>query len=197
MRAAVVTISCLTAFAGAWSAETAPPPRPAGGFTCETLDGGRFAWPAAAPGAAACVLFIGRDCPIANAYAPEVARIAKEYGRKGVAFAVAYPLADLSAKEARAHAGEYGFECPAVLDSDLALARRLGAAVTPEAVVLSARGEVLYRGRIDDRYPRAGGKRREVPTSHDLRAALDAAVAGKAVPRPWPAAVGCHIPFDK
>jgi hypothetical protein len=197
MRAAVVTISCLTAAAGAWSAEPAPPPRPAGGITCETLDGSTFAWPAAAPGAAACVLFIGHDCPIANAYAPEIGRIAKEYGRKGVAFAVAYPVPDLSPTEARAHAREYGFECPAVLDTDLALAKRLGATVTPEAVVLSDRGAVLYRGRIDDRYPKAGGKRREVPTTHDLRAALDATVDGKPVPRPWPTAVGCHIPVPK
>jgi hypothetical protein len=81
----------------------------------------------------------------------------------------------------------------AILDSELKCAKRVGATITPEAVVLSPAGDVLYRGRIDDRYPKPGGKRRESPTSFDLRDALAATVAGKPVPKPWPPAVGCPI----
>lgn len=170
----------------------APMPRPAP-LRATALDGSALAWPANPNEKAACLLFVGTDCPLANAYALEIARLAKDYGPKGVSFAVVYPLPDLKPDAARKHAKEYAFPCPAVLDADLALAKRLGATVTPEAVVLSPAGEVLYRGRIDDRYPKAGGKRREVPTTFDLRDALDRALAGKAVPKPWPPAAGCHI----
>jgi hypothetical protein len=50
-----------------------------------------------------------------------------------------------------------------------------------------------YRGRIDDRYF-APGKRRAEPASHDLRAALEAVLAGKPVPRAETEAIGCPIP---
>lgn len=153
--------------------------------------------PAPAPRAAGvkCVLFLGTDCPIASAYAPELARIASEFAPKGVAFTVAYPLPRAKPDAVRAHAKEYALPGTVVHDRDLSLAKKLGATVTPEAVVLSARGEVLYRGRIDDRYEKVGGKRRELPTTFDLRAALTAALEGKAPAKPWPPAVGCDIEF--
>jgi protein-disulfide isomerase len=193
MRTALVALVCC---APAAAAEPAPAPRPAPARAA-TLGGGRFVWPGDAPGRAACVVFVAADCPIANASAPEVARIAAEYGKRGVSFLVAYPVTDLSAADAAKHAKDYAFGCPAALDRDLALARRLGATVTPEVVVMSAAGEVVYRGRIDDRYPKAGGKRRENPTTRDLRDALDAVLAGKPVVAPWPPAVGCDIWFGK
>lgn len=150
--------------------------------------------PPAAP-KATCVLFVGTDCPIANAYAPELARIAGEFAPKGVAFTVAYPLPKMTPEAATTHAKEFKLAGTVVHDRDLALAKKLGATVTPEAVVLSPAGEVLYRGRIDDRYDKPGGKRREHPTTFDLRAALRAALDGTPAPKPWPPAVGCDIEF--
>jgi thiol-disulfide isomerase/thioredoxin len=153
----------------------------------------------APPGEAApkatCVLFVGTDCPIANAYAPELERVAEEFAPKGVAFTVAYPLPKLKPGAAAKHAKEFKLPGTVVHDRDFALAKKLGATVTPEAVVLSPSGEVLYRGRIDDRYEKVGGKRREQPTTFDLRAALKAALDGKPAPKPWQPAVGCDIDF--
>ena len=172
----------------------APPPRPAP-LRATAADGAPFVWPPAAPGKAACLVFVGTDCPLANAYAPEINRLVAGYGPKGVTFAVVYPLPDLAAGAVQKHAKEYGFACPALPDRELRVAKRVGATTTPEAVVLSPAGDVLYRGRIDDRYPKAGGRRRENPTTFDLRDALDAALAGRTAPKPWPPAVGCHIDF--
>jgi hypothetical protein len=150
-------------------------------------------WPPEKPAQALCLVFVGLDCPLANGYAPEIARIAREYEPKGVTFAVVYPLPDAKPDAARRHAKEYALPGVAILDSDLKLAKRVGATTTPEAVMLSPTCEVLYRGRIDDRYPKAGGKRRENPTAFDLRDALTAVLADKPVPKPWPPAVGCPI----
>ncbi|HWE04128.1 MAG TPA: redoxin domain-containing protein [Tepidisphaeraceae bacterium] len=141
---------------------------------------------------AAVLLFIAVDCPISNGYAPEINRICKEYEAQGVAFYLVYPDAELTTADAKKHAADYGFTCPALLDRKHELVRGVGATVTPEAVVLDHDGRIAYRGRIDDLYA-ALGKRRYEATTHDLRAALQAVVAGKPVPTPRTTAVGCAI----
>ena len=188
----VTILTLFVPFAVAAAPEVAPPPRPAS-LRFTALNGSAFAWPGEAPQKALCLVFVGLDCPLANGYAPEIGRIANDFGAKGITFAVVYPLPDAKPDAVRKHAKEYALPGAAILDSELKLAKRVGATTTPEAVVLSPSGEVLYRGRIDDRYPKAGGKRRENPTSFDLRDALAAALKGKPVPKPWPPAVGCPI----
>jgi hypothetical protein len=80
-----------------------------------------------------------------------------------------------------------------VIDADHHWVQMAGARKTPEVVVFSRGGEVLYRGRIDDRY--AGlGKRREQVTSHDLENALEAILADKPIPQSNTEAIGCFIP---
>jgi hypothetical protein len=64
--------------------------------------------------------------------------------------------------------------------------------VTPTAVVVDAQGTVRYRGRVDNLYA-ALGKTRQQVTSHDLRDALDAVLAGRPVAHPETEAIGCFI----
>ena len=140
------------------------------------------------------LFFIAHDCPIANGYAPEIGRICRDYVGKNVALYAVYVEPSLSAAAARAHARAYGYTPSfALLDPRHRLVKRAGATVTPEAAVFGPDGRLRYRGRIDDRYPSLG-QRREVVTTHDLRAALDAVLAGKPVPTPKTTAVGCFIP---
>ena len=155
---------------------------------------GKMQRPLAEAGQVATVLFfVLHDCPIANGYAPEISRIAQEYAGRGVRSFVVYGEGDLTAEEARKHAREYGYRCPALLDPSHALARVAGATVAPEAAVFSAKGEVLYRGRIDDRAASLGVHRAE-PKERDLRAALDAMLAGKPVRERFTKAIGCYLP---
>jgi hypothetical protein len=81
---------------------------------------------------------------------------------------------------------------PVLLDPQHRLVQRLKATVTPEAVVVGKKGELLYRGRIDDGYV-ALGKKRAAVTEHDLDAALEAIAAGKPVKKTETKAVGCLI----
>ncbi len=155
---------------------------------------GKVHRPLAADGQVATVLFfVLPDCPISNAYAPEISRIAQEYAARGVRGYVVYGEADLPPAEARKHARDYAFRCPALLDPAHALARAAGATVSPEAAVFSAKGELLYRGRIDDRAASLGVHRAE-PRQRDLRAALDAILAGKPVRERFTKAIGCYLP---
>ena len=64
--------------------------------------------------------------------------------------------------------------------------------MTPEAVVIDSRGEIRYRGRIDNFYADLGKPRQQV-TARDLRDALDAVLAGRTVPNPETRALGCAI----
>ena len=93
----------------------------------------------------------------------------------------------------RAHASEFGYPCPALLDPEHHLVKHAGATVTPEAAVFGPDGTRRYRGRIDDRYPSLGRPREQV-TRRDLRSALDALLSGRPIPAPTTKAVGCFIP---
>ena len=122
-------------------------------------------------------LFTSTDCPISNRFAPEVRRLATAYAPQGVLFRLVYvnPAEDATA----------------IRDSKHALAKFVGATITPEAVVYAG-GRVAYRGRIDDRYVDLGLER-PAATTHDLAEALAAVLAGTPVPHPTTQAVGCYI----
>lgn len=141
---------------------------------------------------ATCLLFIAHDCPISNRYAPELNRIAKEYGAKKVAFYVVYCEADGKPAEAAKHHKDFGYTCPGLLDPKHALVKLAGATVTPEAAVFDSAGKLAYRGRIDNLYVDFG-KPRYSATVHDLRRALDAVLKGKPAPIKTTKAIGCFI----
>lgn len=160
------------------------------------VGGGDYRLPGAGECKALVLLFIGHDCPISNSYAPEIARLHKEFSAKGIAFCAVYADADLMENDARKHVKEYGIACSAVLDPKMTLALRVGATVKPEAAVLSPKGELLYRGRIDDLYADYG-KRREQPTRRELRDSLHAILAGKPIPVTRTKAIGCDIDLPR
>lgn len=139
------------------------------------------------------VFFITTDCPIANAYAPEISRIVKKYEDR-VAFLLVHVDPELTIEAARRHQGEYALPSPIVLDPSHEMARRAGITITPEVAVYRQRdGEIAYRGRIDDIYPEPGSKRLAA-SQQDLRNALDALVADEPVPVARTQAVGCLLP---
>jgi peroxiredoxin len=139
------------------------------------------------------LIFLGTECPVSNGYAPEMSRLARAYGTRGVLLWGVHPDPDVSAAVAARHARTYRLDFPVLLDPEQRLAGQTGVRVVPEAVVLSADGQVLYRGRIDDKYA-LDGKRRDEPRTRDLRQALEAVLAGRAVPVPRTPAFGCPLP---
>lgn len=139
------------------------------------------------------LMFLGDECPISNAYAPEIGRIVKEYTKKGVRFFFVYPEPEVTVTEARQHQREFGIAAPTILDRKQEWVRFAGATRMPEVAVYAAGGKSVYLGRIDDRYPRLGVKRKE-PSRRDLRLTLDALLAGKPIRRTVTPAVGCAIP---
>ena len=157
------------------------------------LEGRRFDPLAASGERATVLLFTDTQCPIANAYAPELRRLADEFAPRGVRFYLVYADRQRSPEEVRAHRAAFDYPMPALLDPEHELVRRAGATRTPEASVFLRGGELVYRGRIDDRYVDFG-KQRAAPTPRELRAALEAVLAGQRPAEPWAPAIGCAIP---
>lgn len=138
------------------------------------------------------LIFISTDCPVSNRYAPEIARLHDEFTRRGVHFRLVYPNPlDVDAA-IQQHLDEYGLPHVAERDPAHTLVRLAGATITPEAAVFDAQGKIVYRGRIDDRFVELG-RERPAATVHDLRNALSALVAKRAIPRARTQAVGCYI----
>jgi hypothetical protein len=137
------------------------------------------------------LVFVRTDCPISNRYAPELQRLHKTYSSR-VDFYLVYGDATETPDAIRKHMADYGYPFTAVRDPHHALVKLAKAAVTPEAAVFSAGGQLLYHGRIDDRYIDFG-KYKQAPDKHDLADALDAVLAGKPVPVASTKAIGCFL----
>ena len=82
-----------------------------------------------------------------------------------------------------------GFPFPLVYDDTQAVAKSYRAACTPDFFLFDADRRLAYRGQLDDSRPSNG-----VPvTGRDLRAALDAVLAGRPLAGDQRPSVGCNI----
>ncbi len=141
------------------------------------------------------LVFAASDCPISNRYVPEIARLNGEFSPRGVRFWWVFPNPGDTASVVARHNREFSIGEDTVLDAGQKLVRLAQVDVTPEAAVFAVAGgslSELYRGRIDDRYLSIGSERPQ-PSVHDLEAAIEAALAGKPIPKPLGPPVGCSI----
>jgi peroxiredoxin len=139
------------------------------------------------------LVFLGTECPVSNGYAPSLSRLHGGYAASGVTMLGVHSDPDVDAQVARTHAKDYELQFPLVLDRDQRLAEACGVQKVPTAVILAPDGQLLYHGRIDNRYL-ASGVRRPQATLFDLKSALETALAGK---RPDPSTTevfGCPLP---
>ena len=148
--------------------------------------------PTEVKGKAAVIVFLMHDCPISNAYAPELKRIGEWAKEKGVPFYLVYADLDVELAALKKHAMEYGYADAPLVDPKRVLARHVGATVAPQAFVLGADGKVKFQGRVDDRYADFG-KQRPAPTKRDLKDAVEAVLSGRPVAEPKTPAIGCSI----
>ena len=147
-----------------------------------------------APAKALVVAFICNHCPYVVHVIDEFVALTREYLPRGVRVVaisandvVKYPqdAPDKMAEFARVH----GFEFPYLYDESQAVARAYDAACTPDFYVFGADVRLVYRGRMDGSTP--GNK---VPvTGADMRAALDAVLAGGMPAAEQVPSMGCNI----
>lgn len=140
------------------------------------------------------VMFICNHCPYVKHVRQGLAALAREYQEKGVAVvgisandATAYPD-DSPAKMAREKV-DAGYVFPYLFDESQDVAHAYQAACTPDFYVFDGARKLVYRGQMDDSRP---GNNLPV-TGKDLRAALDAVLAGQPVSETQKPSIGCNI----
>jgi peroxiredoxin len=140
------------------------------------------------------VMFICNHCPYVKHIRTELAKLGNEYTGKNIGvIAISsndkdnYPE-DSPAKMAQeAKALNYGF--PYCHDDSQEIARAYSAACTPDFFLFDKDFKLVYRGQFDESRPGNA----EPVTGKDLRAALDAVLAGTEPKGPQKASVGCNI----
>jgi thiol-disulfide isomerase/thioredoxin len=139
------------------------------------------------------VMFICRHCPFVVHVQQELARLGRDYQPKGVGIvaisandAVAYP-ADRP-ERLKEMAIEQGFVFPFCYDETQAVAKAYKAVCTPDFFLFDEGRQLAYRGRLDDTRPGRG-----TADGRDLRAAIDAVLAGRPVDPNQRPSVGCGI----
>jgi peroxiredoxin len=143
------------------------------------------------------VVFMCNHCPYVKHVAAGLAELAADYQRRGVAVVginsndtAAFPD-DTPAKmieEVKAR----GYTFPYLFDEKQAVAQAYQAACTPDFYVFDRQRKLVYRGQMDSSRPNS-----DVPvTGEDLRAALDAVLAGQAVSENQRPSLGCNIKWQ-
>jgi peroxiredoxin len=137
------------------------------------------------------VVFLDTECPVTNLYVPTLVELHKEYAGKGVQFLAVNSSNQDSFVGVAAHAQERDLPFLVLKDFDQKVAASFGAKRTSEVFLLDDARMIRYHGRIDDQY--GVGVRRDKPTRHDLKEALDELLAGKPVTTPRTDVAGCVI----
>jgi peroxiredoxin len=144
------------------------------------------------------VIFLSRHCPYVQHVQDELARIGRDYARAGVGIvaissndAVTHP--DDAPESLKEMARQLGFTFPLTYDETQEVARAYGAACTPDFFLYDKDLRLAYRGQLDDSRPESG---RPV-TGRDLRAALDAVIAGRPPAPDQRPSIGCNIKWKR
>jgi len=155
------------------------------------------------------VMFLCNHCPYVKWVRDPLAALVREYAGKGLA-AVGISSNDAEkypddspvkmGEEAAAADGGRGYSFPYLYDESQGVAKAYHAACTPDFFLFGRDGTLVYRGQFDDSRPT--GRSASGPphpgtglpaTGADLRAAIDAVLAGRAAPARQVPSLGCNI----
>jgi hypothetical protein len=124
------------------------------------------------------VVFLGTECPIANASIPRLNELCAAYRQQGVEFYGVISSPSLQRRVVRQYVSDFAITFPVLFDVTGELRHQLQATHSPHAFVLTPLGRVLYRGAIDDQFA-AIGKKRTAPTHSFVKSALDRVLDGE------------------
>lgn len=148
------------------------------------------------------VMFICNHCPFVHHVAPELARLSGDYGDQLGMVAIqsndvaTYP--DDAPEKMKEEKERRGYTFPYLFDADQSVAKAFTAACTPDFFLFDAEHRLAYRGQLDRTRPYriSSGNyddRNGAANGEDLRAAIDAVLAGNPVDeKQWPS-IGCNI----
>jgi peroxiredoxin len=140
------------------------------------------------------VMFICNHCPFVKHVNAELVRLGNDYAGSELGIVAIsandadnYP--DDSPENLKKTAQELGYTFPYCHDESQETAKVYRAACTPDYYLFDQDRKLTYRGQLDDSRPENG-----IPvTGTDLRAAIDAVLAGRPVSGEQKPSIGCNI----
>lgn len=140
------------------------------------------------------VMFICNHCPYVKHVRQGLAELGRDLAAKGVAVVAInsndvakYP--DDSPELMKVEKANSGWNFAYLFDESQEVARAYDAACTPDFYLFDAKRRLVYRGQMDDSRPGNG----KPVTGNDLRAAVDAVLAGNPVGAEQKPSIGCNI----
>jgi peroxiredoxin len=167
-------------------------------FSLPDTDGNTVSLADFANSKALLVIFMCNHCPYVKHVAEQLKSLSDDYMARGVAVvgissndADKYPddspAAMAQEKQAR------GYQFPYLFDGDQSVAQAYAAACTPDFYLFDGETNLVYRGQLDSSRPKT-----DIPvTGEDLRAALDAVLAGQAPSDQQTPSIGCNIKWKE
>jgi peroxiredoxin len=140
------------------------------------------------------LVFMCNHCPFVRHILDPFVKLASEYQKKGLAV-VGINSNDVDSfpddrpERMSQMAREKGFTFPYLYDGTQEVAKAYRAACTPDFFLFDGARRLVYRGQMDDSRPGNG----KPVTGSDLRAALDAVLAGRPTPDVQKPSMGCNI----
>jgi peroxiredoxin len=140
------------------------------------------------------VMFLCRHCPYVQHIEDELAKLGQDYadtalGLIGISSNDSTHYPDDAPERLKEMAQRLNWRFPLCFDETQEVAKSYKAACTPDFYLFDAQRRLVYRGQLDDSRP---GNNKPI-TGHDLRAAIDAALAGKPVEGNQKPSIGCSI----
>lgn len=140
------------------------------------------------------VMFLCNHCPYVKHIREALAALGRDLKGKPIHVVaissndpVAYP--DDAPERMTDEAREAGYTFPYCFDATQEVAKAFDAACTPDFFLYDAQHRLAYRGRLDGSRPRSA----EPVTASELRAAIEAVLAGRAADAQQLPSIGCSI----
>jgi peroxiredoxin len=144
------------------------------------------------------IMFICNHCPFVKHVLDQLVQLGRDYDGEPIGMAAissndvtGYPQ-DRPERMAEL-ARDRGFPFPYLYDQSQNVARAFDAACTPDFYIFDADRRLVYRGQLDDSRPGNG----KPVTGRDVRAALDALLAGLPITEDQKPSIGCNIKWKE
>ena len=140
------------------------------------------------------VMFLCHHCPFVKHVKDELARFGRDYAGADIGIvAISSNDPAVSAEDSpeglRRMAAEWRFTFPVCYDESQAVAKSFAAACTPEFYLFDHDRKLVYRGQLDSSRP----SNDQPVNGADLRAAIDALLAGRPISQDQQPSIGCNI----
>lgn len=136
-------------------------------------------------------VFLSPECPLSQNYTSTINQLNGKFRDQVNVFGIV-PGNAYTLNEVKDFENKYQTVFEIFIDTKQLLTNYLKAVVTPQAILLNNKGDIVYSGSIDD-WVKALGKTKPQPTQAYLRDAIEQSLAGVPVKITRTKAFGCRI----